>query len=219
MLGVIGVHLCREKASRNISSHLIQIFDFVFHIVGVHALWQSTKPATSSADFQGWRIKAEGGNLAYHSAVGMQGAAVSPTETYMALKLGVIDAAEWDVSAVTGLKWHEVAPYWIQGMECDHTTGHILINMKKWNKLSDDLKAALHKAGEDYWYATVNAYKKEIETVEAMVKDGKVIENVLDDATQVQYRKAAYEIWDELAKQDEASAKAIKIIKAWRGVK
>ncbi len=149
----------------------------------------------------------------------MQGTAVSPTETYMGLKLGTVDAAEWDVSAVTGLKWHEVAPYWIRGMECDHTTGHILINLKKWNKLPDELKDALRKAGEDYWYATVKTYKEEMETVKALVKEGKVIENVLDADCQEQYRKAAYRIWDELATQDEASAEAIKMIKAWRGVK
>jgi len=189
------------------------------HTYGPVPFVLSSKPATSCADFQGWKIKAEGGNLAYHSAVGMQGALVSPTEAYMALKLGTVDAAEWDVSAVTGLKWHEVAPYWIRGMECDHTTGHILINMKKWNKLPDDMKAALHKAGEDYWHATVVAYKKEIAIVQGLVKEGKVIENVLDDDCQQQYKKAAYKMWDELATQDAASAEAIKMIKAWRGIK
>ena len=40
----------------------------------------------------------------------MQGAEISPTEAYMALRLGTVDAVEWDVSAVTGLNWHEVAP-------------------------------------------------------------------------------------------------------------
>lgn len=189
------------------------------HTYGPVPFVLASKPATSCADFQGWKIKAEGGNLAYHTAVGMQGTVVSPTEAYMALKLGTVDAAEWDVSAVTGLKWHEVAPYWIRGMECDHTTGHILINMKKWEKLPDDLKTALHKAGEDYWYATVNAYKKEIIIVEGLAKEGKVIENMLNDDCKEKYRKAAYKLWDELATQDEASAEAIKMIKAWRGVK
>lgn len=189
------------------------------HTYGPVPVVLATKPATSCADFQGWKIKAEGGNLAYHSAVGMQGTAVSPTETYMALKLGTVDAAEWDVSGITGLKWHEVAPYWVRGMECDHTTGHILVNMKKWNKLPDTLKDALHKAAEDYWYATVDAYENEIQVVEAMIKKGEVIVNDLDDACKEQYRKAAYEMWDEMAKQDEASAQAVKMIKEWRGVK
>ena len=189
------------------------------HTYGPVPFVLSTKPAVSCADLKGMRIKAEGGNLAFHGAVGMQGAAVSPTETYMALKLGTINAAEWDVSAVTGLKWHEVAPYWIRGMECDHTTGHILVNMDKWNAFPDDIKAALHKAAEDYWHATVTAYKNEIEIVKGLVKEGKVIENMLDDACREQYRKAAYDMWDEMAKQDAASAEAIKMIKAWRGIK
>ncbi|GAB6146137.1 TRAP transporter substrate-binding protein DctP [Desulfocicer niacini] len=189
------------------------------HTYGPVPFVLSTKPATSCADFQGWKIKADGGNMAYHSALGMQATAISPTETYMGLKLGTVDAAEWDVSAVTGLKWHEVAPYWIRGMECDHTIGHILVNLKKWNKLPDDMKAALHAAGEDYWHATVAAYKKEMDVVQGLIKEGKVIENVLDDDCQEQYKKAAYKIWDELATQDEASAAAIKMIKEWRGVK
>lgn len=199
------------------AKHDLYLLDI--HTYGPVPFVLSTKPATSCADLKGMRIKAEGGNLAYHSAVGMQGTAVSPTETYMALKLGTINAAEWDVSAVTGLKWHEVAPYWIRGMECDHTTGHILVNMKKWNKLSDDMKAALHKAAEDYWHATVAGYKKELDAVEKLVKEGKVKEIFLDDSCQEAYRKAAYAMWDELAQQDAASAEAIRLIKEWRGVK
>jgi TRAP-type C4-dicarboxylate transport system substrate-binding protein len=189
------------------------------HTYGPVPVVLATKPATSCADFKGWKIKAEGINLAYHGAVGMQGTAVSPTEAYMALKLGTVDAAEWDVSGITGLKWNEVAPYWIRGMECDHTTGHILVNMKKWNKLPDNLKEALHKAGEDYWYATVDAYENEIKIVEGLIEKGEVIVNELDDDCKEQYRIAAYELWDEMAKQDAASAQAIQMIKKWRGVK
>jgi TRAP-type C4-dicarboxylate transport system substrate-binding protein len=188
------------------------------HTYGPVPFVLSTKPVKTCADLKGMKIKADGGNIAYHSAIGMQGTQVSPTETYMALKLGTVDAAEWDVSCVTGLKWHEVAPYWVKGMECDHATGHILVSLKKWNKLPDALKAAMHKAAEDYWHATVREYKKEIEAVEKLVAEGKVTVNVLDDACQQAYADAAYKIWDELAAQDEASAEAIKLIKAWRKV-
>lgn len=149
----------------------------------------------------------------------MQGVQISPTEAYMALKLGTVDAAEWDVSAVTGMKWHEVAPYWVQGMECDHAVGHILVSMEKWNALSEDLKKAMHKAAEDYWHATVAAYEKEMKAVQKLVDEGAVKVSVLDQACQQQYADAAHTIWDELATQDEASAQAIKMIKDWRGVK
>ena len=189
------------------------------HTYGPVPFVLSTKPVKTCDDLKGLKIKAEGGNLAYHSGVGMQGTQVSPTEAYMALKLGTVDAAEWDVSCVTGLKWHEVAPYWVKGMECDHATGHILISMKKWDKLSDELKEAMHKAAEDYWHATVREYKKEIEAVEKLVAEGKVTVNVLDEACQKEYADVAHKMWDELAGQDEASAQAVKMIKEWRGVK
>ncbi len=189
------------------------------HTYGPVPFVLSTKPIKTCADLKGMKIKADGGNIAYHTGVGMQGTQLGPTETYMALKLGTVDAAEWDVSAVTGLKWHEVAPYWVQGMECDHTTGHILVSMKKWNKLPDDLKAAMHAAAEDYWHATVREYEKEVAAVEKLAEEGKLTINVLDEACQKQYADIAYKMWDELAAQDEASAQAIKMIKEWRGIK
>ncbi|MFW2367130.1 MAG: TRAP transporter substrate-binding protein DctP [Desulforhopalus sp.] len=189
------------------------------HTYGPVPFVLSTKPIQSCDDLQGLKIKADGGNIEFHTRIGMQGVQVSPTEAYMALKLGTVDAAEWDVSAVTGLKWHEVAPYWVQGMECDHTTGHILVSMKKWNKLPEDLKAAMHTAAEDYWHATVVAYAKEIEAVEKLVEEGKVIVNVLDEECQQKYAEAAHGMWEDYAKQDEASAKAIQMIKEWRQVK
>jgi TRAP-type C4-dicarboxylate transport system substrate-binding protein len=189
------------------------------HTYGPVPFVLSTKEIKTCADLKGMKIKADGANMAYHNGVGMQSAQISPTEAYMALKLGTVDAAEWDVSAVTGMKWHEVAPYWVRGMECDQTIGHILVSMKKWNKLPEDLQAAMHKAAEEYWHATVREYKKEMNTVMQLVKEGKVIENVLDEACQKQYADVAHKMWDELAGQDDASAKAIKMIKEWHGLK
>jgi TRAP-type C4-dicarboxylate transport system substrate-binding protein len=189
------------------------------HTYGPVPFVLSTKPVKTCADLKGMKIKADGGNMAFHNGVGMQSVQVSPTEAYMALKLGTVDAAEWDVSAVTGLNWHEVAPYWVKGMECDHTTGHILISIKKWNKLPDDLKTAMHKAAEDYWSATVREYKKELDAVNQLAKEGKVKVNILDEACQEQYAKVAHGIWEQMAGQDSASAMAIEMIRKWRNIK
>lgn len=64
----------------------------------------STKPVKTCSDLKGLKIKADGGNMTYHNDIGMQIAQISPTETYMALKLGTVDLAEWDLSCVTGMK-------------------------------------------------------------------------------------------------------------------
>lgn len=189
------------------------------HTYGPVPFVLSKKPIKTCADLKGLKMKADGGNMEYHNGVGMQSVAISPTEAYMALKLGTVDIAEWDVSAVTGMKWHEVAPYWVRGMECDQTMGHILVSMDKWNKLPDDLKAAMHAAAEDYWHATVKAYEGEMEAVQKVVKEGKLTINELDQECKDAYAKVAHEMWNNYAKQDEASAKAIQMIKEWRGVK
>jgi TRAP-type mannitol/chloroaromatic compound transport system substrate-binding protein len=186
------------------------------HTYGPVPFVLSTKPLNTCQDLKGKKIKADGINRTFHAKVGMHGAEISPTEAYMALRLGTVEVAEWDVSAVTGLNWHEVAPYWIRGMECDHTTGHILVNMRKWNQLPDDLKAVLREAAKDYWHATVAGYKQEMQAVQELVAKGTLKEIMLDESCRAEYAKGAYEIWDELAAVDPASAKAIEMIRQWR---
>jgi TRAP-type C4-dicarboxylate transport system substrate-binding protein len=48
-----------------------------------------------------------------------------------------------DISAISGLKWHEVAPYWVKTGDNDHVIGHMLINDKSWKALPGDLKKGL----------------------------------------------------------------------------
>lgn len=186
------------------------------HTYGPVPFVLSTKPVRTCNDLKGMKIKADGINRRFHSAVGMAAVELGPTETYMALKLGTIDAAEWDVSAVTGLKWHEVAPYWVLGMESDHTIGHILVSMRKWEPLPDNIKRALHQAAEDYWYATVKGYKREVDTVKGLIKTGEVKEALLSDSCQKQYEEAAMAIWQDVAAEDPANAKLIGLIREWK---
>ena len=117
------------------------------------------------------------------------------------------------------LKWHEVAPYWVKAGDNDHVIGHMLINNNSWNKLPDDLKAALQKAAKNYWTATVTEYGKEFLNAENMVKAGTLKESVVSADAVKKHKAVAYKIWDEVAERDEASAAAIKMIKEWRGVK
>jgi len=134
----------------------------------------------------------------------------------MGLKLGTIDASMWDVSAITGLKWHEVAPYWLRGGGNDATPGQIMVNMQIWNELPDDLKKALVDAAHDYYQILINAEVKEMEKAMELVKQGKITEVYIDPECEKRYIEAAYQLWDKMSDRDPALAKAVQLVKSWR---
>lgn len=176
----------------------------------------STKKVTTCDDLKGMKIRVEGSWSDYYNALGAHGTYISGEETYMGLKLGTIDASQWDVSAVTGLNWQEVAPYRILGGQNDVVVGHILMNMETWNSLSDDLKKALSDAAEQYFHDLNKIYEGELKKNAELVKAGKVINSPIDAACDKKHEEAAYQIWDKIAQRDAAAAKGIEIIKAWR---
>jgi TRAP-type mannitol/chloroaromatic compound transport system substrate-binding protein len=188
------------------------------HTYGPVPITVATKPLVTLADLQGEKIRDEGLWTEWHNMLGMAGTDISGSDAYMALKLGTLDAAQWDTSCITGLHWNEVAPYWIRGFESDACIGHILVNMDVWNSLPDDLKEALAGAAEDYWYATVDAYGADLQAVEDMVASGALTEVWLNDATLAECAATAHTIWDEVAARDAACADAIQLIKEWQGL-
>ncbi|HSL62829.1 MAG TPA: TRAP transporter substrate-binding protein DctP [Desulfotignum sp.] len=185
------------------------------HTYGPVPFILSTKPIETMADLKGIKIRDEGLYTTWHNLLGARGTYISGSEAYLGLKTGVIDACQWDVSAISGLKLHEVAKYWIIGEENDHAIGHMLVNPGSYNKLSDELKQVLKTAAENYWHATVAGYQQEMEMAEQMAADGIIIKKFLDDAAIEAHWKAADVIWEEVAQRDEASKKAIEMLKAW----
>ncbi len=176
----------------------------------------STKKVTTCDDLKGMKIRVEGSWADYYNALGARGTYISGMEAYMGLKLGTIDASQWDVSAITGLNWQEVAPYWLQGGQNDVVVGHILFNMESWNSLPDDLKKVMADAAEDYFNKLLKVYDGELKKVDELVKAGKVIKSPIDEACDRQHEAAALALWDKIGQRDPAAAKAIAIIKEWR---
>jgi TRAP-type mannitol/chloroaromatic compound transport system substrate-binding protein len=170
----------------------------------------------NTADLAGLKIRDEGLWSEFHNALGMEGVStIGPEDVYTALETGLLDMTQWDVSAITGLSWHEPAPYWVHPHQNEHIIGHILVNMDSWNALPADLQDDLAAAAEDYWDACVETYGQEVEN--AYNAEG--VEVVwLDEATEAEWRAEALELWDELATRDAACAEAIALLKEWRGV-
>jgi len=176
----------------------------------------STEPIINCSDLKGKKIRVEGSWSKYYDMLGARGTYISGMEAYMGLKLGTIDASQWDISAITGLNWYEVAPYWIIGGQNDVVPGHILVNMESYNALSDNLKKVLKDAAEYYYNTLLKVYVKEMDKADALVKSGKIKMSVLSDDCEKAHEKAAYTLWDEIGNRDAAAAKGIELIKKWR---
>ncbi|UCH20291.1 MAG: TRAP transporter substrate-binding protein DctP [Deltaproteobacteria bacterium] len=176
----------------------------------------ATQKIRTCDDMKGLKFRVEGSWADYYNALGARGTHISGMEAYMGLKLGTIDASQWDVSAITGLNWHEVAPYWLMGGQNDVVVGHILFNMKSWNELPDDLKKVMHAAAEDYFHKLLKVYVGELKKVDDLIKAGKVIKSPINAACDRKHEEAALSLWDQIGQRDPAAAKAIDIIKNWR---
>lgn len=181
----------------------------------------STKEVHTLNDIKGLKVADVGGwmnvwdeKLGYSPAPDFPG-----SEVYMALKLGTLDAVRWDLSAVTGLSWYEVAPYWVSNDgQTSQAIGNMLVNLDSWNALPDDLKAALAGAAEDYFHKTIEVYGGELDKVKDLVAKGEITESLMDEEFQRVANEAAWEIWDMAAEADEASAEFIQIVKEWKGM-
>jgi TRAP-type mannitol/chloroaromatic compound transport system substrate-binding protein len=174
----------------------------------------STKPIRTMSDVQGVKVADPGGwQSIWHNALGYTSVPNFPGgEVYMALKLGTIDAINWDISGITGLSWYEVAPYWIRCHESDHAVGCILVNMDVWKSLPDNTQKALAGAAEDYFTANSKAYAAEYAKAQQLIKEGKVIEVKLDPDAFEKHKEAGRATWAEAAK-DPIAAKAVEIMK------
>ncbi|NCF48518.1 MAG: C4-dicarboxylate ABC transporter substrate-binding protein [Bacteroidetes bacterium] len=64
------------------------------------------------------------------------------TEAYGALEKGVIDAVPWTTIGLTDLKWDKFVKYMVQPSFYSTDLG-IIVNMDRWNALSDEAKKVL----------------------------------------------------------------------------
>lgn len=165
--------------------------------------------------FRGLKIRDEGLWRVFHESLNMTGSDIPPSDVYAALHGCTLDMTQWDVSAITGLSWHEPAPYWVHPHQNEHIIGHILVNKARWDGLPADLKQVLADAAKDYWDACVATYKQEV--ANAYNTTGVVV-CWLDEATQAIWREKALELWDDLAAKDAACNQTIALIKVWRGI-
>lgn len=190
---------------------------------GVHFLgWQdggimtvvSTKPLKTKEDFQGTKIRAYGQWSKFFGKLGASPVEAALTEVYQGLSMGTFDGAFTGLPGHYTLNFYEVCEYGLDPALIRGDMHDIYINLDTWNGLSSELQDAVTKASVDHaTWAESYFYQNYIENYRDKLADAGIEWTEVESDTYDWMLGQAMEMWDEAAKADEASAKAMDIIK------
>lgn len=174
----------------------------------------TTFPVKSVNDFKGKKIRALGVWGTYYDKLGAATVALPGPEVYQALQLGTIDGAHYGWSSLEDNKLDEVVDYNVKPTAAFISMA-ILINQKSLDELPADLRAIVETATKSATMGPISnwhvvATKNAVRTSE---QRGTITPQMLSDEDVKVMRKAAFEVWDELAKKSDRMAKGIEILK------
>jgi TRAP-type mannitol/chloroaromatic compound transport system substrate-binding protein len=184
----------------------------------------SNRRATKMEDYKGMKVRTMGYYADIMNLVGASANVLPPTEIYLGLERGIVDAAEFSGPAANiPMGLHEISKYVLQpGIHQPGAQTELIINKKSWNALPDDLKAIVEicaretDAWANIWMEALNAramnyLKEHIEVVK------------MDDETLVEFCKMTHKYLEEkkakyplLKKALDSQEKLRKEFECWR---
>ncbi len=173
----------------------------------------------SLADLKGLKIRSVGLGGEVYSRLGATPQTTPPAEILTSLQSGVLDAAEFvGPGSDIALGLYRVAPfYYYPGFNKPNGTGECIVALKRWNTLSDELKAVVaHACAAEAAYALAEMERLDAVALEALTAKHNVKLTAFPHDLVAAARKVAGDVLNELAARDAASAKVHASYAAFR---
>lgn len=141
---------------------------------GYIQFFNNKRPLKSPEDFKGLTMRTFGsGDAETLKALGAAPTLMSSSEMYMALQRGTVDGATTGMPAAVSRKVHEVQKYMTKA---NYTTAQFVVqgNLDWWNKLPQDAKDAITKAGHDAEEWIRGAIEQSENEAEKVIRDAGV---------------------------------------------
>lgn len=149
-------------------------------------------------DLSGLKLRSQPIYREFFDALGATSVSVPVPEVYTALERGVVDGVGWPLVGIQDLSWdkflkYRVDPAFFQTDLC------IIMNVDKWNGLSDEAKAILTKVATEHEQSSYDHYQTVIkETDKAVQEAGMQVIDITGDARE-EYLEMAFETaWNRL---------------------
>lgn len=172
-------------------------------------------PINSIEDFKGLKIRAPGAYGKFLRNLGASPTSLAWSEIYTSLATGVIDG-----SIGSNMIDHrdgnhvEVAKYMYRLPLAGAQVLSLVVNQRAWNKLPDDLKAAVNEAAKLHAKAQLEKSREwESEAVAEMESKGLKWSPEPSESDKQAWSQAAETLWDEYAKADKYSKQLIDVLK------
>jgi TRAP-type C4-dicarboxylate transport system substrate-binding protein len=187
--------------------------------IGPYPLLATNKPINTLDDFKGMKIRAFGMFADVFAKMGAEPTYFPGSETYMALKLGTVDAVTYSIEGIDGMKWYEIMKYWVRLWQTDGIGNIWFVNNDDWAKLPDDLKDVVRRSvvfSQDEFKDIVN---EEMAKNEQYAADG-WYEIIDPPQTEVDKMMQIIEdtTWVDFAAISPRCAEGIQILKDWYGI-
>lgn len=175
-------------------------------------------PIRKLEDWKGVKVRAYGPWADFFNRLGAKTTWIPGAELYMAMKLGTIDVATYDSFGPIGFKLYEVMDYLILPPFADHAISNTLVSKDAWNALPQDLKDIFYQAHQEYAVETYKAYDVQWTSNinQAAALGYEVIRLPNEDVEKM--KVIAAKQWEDYAKKDEYSARAVQIAKKFYGI-
>jgi len=174
----------------------------------------SRKPINSVKDFKGLKIRTFAQVAKWVQELGASPVYVPGGEVFMGLQLGTFDAATWGAEAsFYEKKFYEVAKYILLPKIIDCHSNAIYVNLDRWNKLPDDLKAIM--TGAAYAASAKTAARmlaEDADIFQKYLKPAGVKYCHMNPSDIAEMSKAAEKVWSEIAASNPRAKQGIKIV-------
>ncbi|EDQ32846.1 TRAP-type C4-dicarboxylate transport system, periplasmic component [Hoeflea phototrophica DFL-43] len=159
-------------------------------------LWTRDAPefdADGNLKVEGLKLR---GNAVYNAFfneyLGAQVIDLPTTEVYSALERGVVDATGWTQIGLIDLKWNEFLNYRIEPCFFSTDLG-VIVNLDRWNSLSDEAKKVLQDAAIAHEAESVAELKEKRDADFAALEAGGMMVVSLEGEAKANYLNAARE--------------------------
>ncbi len=165
-------------------------------------LWMKNEPqldADGNLDISGIKLR---GNAVYNAFfteyLGAQVIDLPTTEVYSGLERGIVDATGWTQIGLIDLKWNEFLNYRIEPSFFSTDLG-VIVNLEKWDSLSDEAKTILQDTAIAHERASVEALRTKRDEDFAALDEGGMQVVELEGEARANYLAAAREkTWERM---------------------